>query len=242
MKKLSIIVVLCLVALSAGAQWKWINPMDAGFSVIQSQGFTDEIGKTYVRLPDRAKDVVRKDVWDLSRHSAGLAIYFYSNAPTMQIRYQVAKDYRLSYGMSHMPATGCFRRDLYSINSDGKWNIRHRLVQLHCEQNCLYLHPSRPFEISQTRRRVPYLSTALQQCQMAGNRRSRQLECHIHSNHKRQTNCCLRNIHRTRSLCFPSCNGLDHHFAKKAGFSSHQSRILRQRTPRERSFEFYLRD
>ena len=124
MKKLSIIVVLCLVALSAGAQWKWINPMDAGFSVIQSQGFTDEIGKTYVRLPDRAKDAVRKDVWDLSRHSAGLAIYFYSNAPTMQIRYQVAKDYRLSYGMSHMPATGVSGVDLYSINSDGKWNIR----------------------------------------------------------------------------------------------------------------------
>ena len=81
MKKLIYSLLCCLFFLSANAQWKWHNPMEAGFPVIQNQGFTNEIGKTYTRLPNRVEGSVDKGLWGLSQHSAGLAIHFYSNAP-----------------------------------------------------------------------------------------------------------------------------------------------------------------
>ncbi|MEG1546996.1 MAG: SGNH/GDSL hydrolase family protein, partial [Bacteroides sp.] len=86
------------------------------FPVVQNQGFTKEIGNSYSRLPNRAKEVVRKPLWNLSRSSAGLAIYFYCNAPQIKIRYAVAG----ALNMPHMPSTGVSGIDLYSINSDGK--------------------------------------------------------------------------------------------------------------------------
>lgn len=117
MKKLVCLLFCCLLFVSSKAQLKWYNPMDADFPVIQNQGFTDEIGKTYVRLPDRAKEKVRDAVWHLSRNSAGLAIYFYSNAPEIKIRYTVAGP----FNMPHMPSTGVSGIDMYSMNSDSKW-------------------------------------------------------------------------------------------------------------------------
>ena len=41
---------VCLTALSAHAQWKWLNPLEYGFPVIQNQGWTEEIVDSYVRL------------------------------------------------------------------------------------------------------------------------------------------------------------------------------------------------
>lgn len=102
------------------AQTRWVNPMHAGFPVLQNQGWTSEIGQTYSRLPDRAQALVRKPVWDLSRNSAGLAIHFYTNASQIQIRYQVAN---ANYAMNHMPATGVSGIDLYAVDSDGRWHL-----------------------------------------------------------------------------------------------------------------------
>ncbi len=99
---------VCLTALSAHAQWKWLNPLECGFPVIQNQGWTEEIGDSYVRLPQRAEGKVRKPVWDLSRNSAGLAIHFFSNAPELKVRYQVSGP----LNMPHMPTTGVSGVDL----------------------------------------------------------------------------------------------------------------------------------
>lgn len=118
MKKLIYSLLCCLFFLSANAQWKWYNPMEAGFPVIQNQGFTNEIGKTYTRLPNRVEGSVDKGLWGLSQHSAGLAIHFYSNAPEIKVRYAVTGK---NFGMHHMPATGVSGVDLYQINCDGKW-------------------------------------------------------------------------------------------------------------------------
>ncbi len=119
-KRLFGIAVLCLtVCFAAGAEWKWTNPMDAGFPVIQNQGWADEIGHTYVRLPDRAKAEVREAVWNLSRNSSGLAIHFYCNAPKITVRYQMSG----GLNMPHMPSTGVSGVDLYSIDSEGKWSF-----------------------------------------------------------------------------------------------------------------------
>ena len=102
MKRLFCLLFFCMACLSAGAQWKWQNPMDAGFPVVQNQGWPDEIGYKYVRLPDRAEKEIRPAVWNLSRNSAGLAIHFYSNAPQITVRYKVSG----GLNMPHMQSTG----------------------------------------------------------------------------------------------------------------------------------------
>lgn len=104
---------------SVTAQWKWYNPLKCGFPVIQNQGFIQETGYSYNRLPDRAKDVVRKEVWNLSRESAGLSIRFFCNAPQIKIRYQVAG----AFAMPHMPATGVSGVDLYRMDDDHLWDF-----------------------------------------------------------------------------------------------------------------------
>lgn len=119
MKRLLSLVLFSLSFLTAGAQLKWHNPMEAGFPVIQNQGWPEEIGQTYVRLPDRAKQEVRTPLWDLSRNSAGLAIHFYSNSPQIAVRYQVTG----ALNMPHMPTTGVSGVDLYGIDSEGKWGF-----------------------------------------------------------------------------------------------------------------------
>ena len=120
MKRLLSVIILCVMfCFSARAEWKWHNPVEAGFPVIQNQGWPDEIGKTYVRLPDRAKDEVRPQVWNHSRNSSGLAIYFYCNSPEIRVRYQVSGE----LNMPHMPSTGVSGVDLYSINSEGTSNF-----------------------------------------------------------------------------------------------------------------------
>ena len=118
--KVSHVLLFFFIVASAHAQWNWTDPQKAGYPVIQGQGFTKEIGQTYVRLPDRAKDKINPHVWYLSRNSTGLSIHFYSNAPSITVRYQVTD----RYAMSHMPATGVSGIDLYSIDSDGAWK-RH---------------------------------------------------------------------------------------------------------------------
>ena len=46
-----LLTLVCFTVLSAHAQWKWLNPLECGFPVIQNQGWTEEIGDRYCRLP-----------------------------------------------------------------------------------------------------------------------------------------------------------------------------------------------
>ena len=48
-----LLTLVCFTVLSAHAQWKWLNPLECGFPVIQNQGWTEEIGDRYVRLLQR---------------------------------------------------------------------------------------------------------------------------------------------------------------------------------------------
>ena len=117
MKKTFVSLLLLLFSISLISQTKWYNPIDAEYPVVQNRGWENEISNSYQRLPDRAKDVVRRSVWDLSQNSAGVAIHFKTNAEKIQIRYGVTGD----FAMPHMPATGKSGVDLYAIDSDGNW-------------------------------------------------------------------------------------------------------------------------
>ncbi|MBO9591849.1 MAG: SGNH/GDSL hydrolase family protein [Niabella sp.] len=119
MKQIQFTVAFLLLLSITGlqAQTRWYNPLKAEAAVIQNQGWTNEIGRSFTRLPERAEKGVRKAVWNLSKNAAGLSIHFYTNAPEITIRYSVAGP----FAMNHMPATGVSGVDLYAIDEDGNW-------------------------------------------------------------------------------------------------------------------------
>lgn len=98
---------------------KWWNPAESKFSVLEGQAWPKKVKSPYDRLPARAEQTVRKDVWDLSHHSAGLYIKFRSNADEIRVRYGVSSTGNLA--MPHMPATGVSGVDLYAIDHSGNW-------------------------------------------------------------------------------------------------------------------------
>ncbi len=68
------------------------------------------------RLPERAKDKVRKQVWDLSQFPAGVLVRFQTDSPVIHIKYDLANA-RLA--MPHVPATAVSGVDLYAENDEG---------------------------------------------------------------------------------------------------------------------------
>lgn len=117
MIKTTLLFLFSACAILCHAQIQWINPMQNSEPVIQGQAFSEEIGKTYTRLPLRAKETADQGLFYLSHQSAGLAIHFYTDAPEVKVRYRVTG----AYAMPHMPSTGVSGLDLYSIDSHGKW-------------------------------------------------------------------------------------------------------------------------
>ncbi len=71
--------------------------------------------KNYARFPSEYRDKLRKDVWDLGQHSAGISIRFRTNATQITVRWTVIGD----NNMDHMPATGIKGIDLYAHLDNG---------------------------------------------------------------------------------------------------------------------------
>ena len=115
-KHFLILLIGVVSTLQLPAQLQWKNPLAESFQTVHGQAWQDELKGTYYRLPERAKEVVRKPVWGLSKHSAGLSIVFRSNAPEIKVRYAVTE----GFAMAHMPATGKSGVDLYATDANGK--------------------------------------------------------------------------------------------------------------------------
>ncbi|MCP4976058.1 MAG: hydrolase [Maribacter sp.] len=94
--------------------YTWYNPIEF-VQKFEGQGWSNN---GFNRLPEKAKALVREDVWNLSRHNAGINIRFTSNSEKITVRYQVEGD----HGMPHMPPTGVSGVDLYvKKNNDWLW-------------------------------------------------------------------------------------------------------------------------
>ena len=89
---------------------------DVGDWLLEGRAFADRKAP-YDRLPAAAEGVVRKEVWDLSRDSAGIAVRFASDAPAIHVRYRVTDG---NLAMGHMPATGVSGVDLYARDDQGQ--------------------------------------------------------------------------------------------------------------------------
>ena len=95
-----------------GLIWYDVKPLG-----LEGQGWTD-LAHPYDRLPARAEGVVTGAVWSLSRNSAGMAVRFVCDSPTLAARWSLRSD-RLA--MPHMPATGVSGLDLYARTEEGGW-------------------------------------------------------------------------------------------------------------------------
>lgn len=112
-----LLIFLPCISYSQEASIKWWNPAESSVQVIEGQAWKNEVASPYDRLPARAEKSVRSDVWNLSRHTAGLMVRFRSNSDQVIVRYVAGAN----KAMLHMPATGVSGVDLYAINTDGEW-------------------------------------------------------------------------------------------------------------------------
>lgn len=74
--------------------------------------------KNYNRFPQKYKNTVRPEVWELSQNSAGIAIRFRTNATDIKIKWTTLFDAYLP----HMAPTGVKGLDLYA-NVNGTWQF-----------------------------------------------------------------------------------------------------------------------
>ncbi len=96
---------------AAGIDWYDLKKLP-----LEGRGWT-ETAAFYDRLPAKAEALVRKDVWNLSRHSAGLCVRFTTASPAIHCRWTVTST---NLAMPHMPATGVSGVDLYAKHQ-GTW-------------------------------------------------------------------------------------------------------------------------
>ena len=75
----------------------------------------------YCRLPETVKDDVPTDVWDISKQSAGLIVYFNTNSSDISFQWTLTG----GLAMQHMPATGVSGLDLYQRSDEGAWYFVH---------------------------------------------------------------------------------------------------------------------
>lgn len=116
--RFALLLVVSLLALGLQAQTKWYDPLDGNTPYIQGRAWYKEIGKSFHRFPQRAQPVLRKPVWDLSTNTAGLYIEFYTNAPSIKVRY-LCSGGRTLPNLTTIAVSGL---DLYTTDCDGVTN------------------------------------------------------------------------------------------------------------------------
>ena len=93
----------------------WFNATNLN---VEGRGWSDT-KLLYDRLPAKAEGLVRKPVWDLSRHSAGLCVRFVTDATTIQARWSLANSWLY---LQNMTAIGVSGLDLYVKTETGGWH------------------------------------------------------------------------------------------------------------------------
>lgn len=121
MKSGILVLVLTLAAmrpvLAQEGKIKIWNPATDSIQCLEGQAWAGSGKNVFARLPANLENKVRKEVWNLSQHTAGLSLRFRTNASELTVRYTVKGGHQ----MPHMPATGVSGMDLYSKSIDGQW-------------------------------------------------------------------------------------------------------------------------
>lgn len=109
------LIALMAVAAAHAAEPRWV---DASTLPLVGKAWTATKGP-FDRLPAKAEGVVRGPVFSLGRDTAGLAVHFTTDTPTLRVRWTLRRE-RLA--LPHMAATGVSGLDLYSKIGDAwRW-------------------------------------------------------------------------------------------------------------------------
>jgi hypothetical protein len=93
--------------------------VDARALGIEGQGWpAADFAAPFDRLPAKAQEKVRPDVWNLSRHAAGVCVRFLADTSAIHARWALTS---AQLAMKHMPATGVSGLDLYARDDSGQW-------------------------------------------------------------------------------------------------------------------------
>ncbi|MHB9134495.1 MAG: SGNH/GDSL hydrolase family protein [Armatimonadota bacterium] len=88
---------------------------------IEGKGWQEQgQGTDYSRFPAKAQGKVPNAVWELGKNSAGLCVRFRTDAPVLQVRWELISG---TLAMPHMPASGVSGVDLYAKPAGGKWHF-----------------------------------------------------------------------------------------------------------------------
>ena len=113
------LVLFLLLPCISEAAVRWYNPEDVAARTVHGQAsFCKGTGggNFYHRLPENAKDKVRKSVWNRSLCSSGLRLVFSTDADKITVRYQVSRP----HSRPNMSATGVSGVDLYTYDRNGR--------------------------------------------------------------------------------------------------------------------------
>src|SRR3954464_4686286 len=83
---------------------------DAKKFTVEGLGFKD-VKSPYDRLPARAEGVVRPEVWNLSRDSAGVLVRFFAESPTIHARWSLTNKTLAGANITAVASSGL---DLYA--------------------------------------------------------------------------------------------------------------------------------
>src|SRR5690242_16520785 len=90
---------------------------DAKKLTVEGLGFRD-VKSPYDRLPGRAEGVVRPEVWNLSRDSAGALVRFTATTPAIHARWRLTNKSLAAPTITAVASSGL---DLYARTDAGKW-------------------------------------------------------------------------------------------------------------------------
>ncbi|OYP33052.1 SGNH/GDSL hydrolase family protein [Rhodopirellula sp. MGV] len=97
-----------------GLVWYDVTTWDVEGRILPDQ----ERLRWFDRLPASAQQSVTSNVWNLSRHSAGMMVRFKTDATNIHVHYKLLS---ANLAMQHMPATGVSGIDLYARDENGNW-------------------------------------------------------------------------------------------------------------------------
>ncbi|MCX6633466.1 MAG: SGNH/GDSL hydrolase family protein, partial [Candidatus Solibacter sp.] len=90
---------------------------DARKFTVEGLGFSD-LKSPYDRLPGRAEGVVRPEVWNLSRDSAGALVRFVASTTAIHARWKLTNKSLAGANITAVASSGL---DLYARTDAGKW-------------------------------------------------------------------------------------------------------------------------
>jgi hypothetical protein len=98
---------------------KWFNPQAGVNASLKGKAWQNtDSANYYNRLPSAAEQLVRKEVWDLAKNTAGEYLDFKTTAQKIVVKYQL----KGGKSLDNMPTLGVSGLDLYAQDMQNNWH------------------------------------------------------------------------------------------------------------------------